>query len=593
MGRYSPNIIGNYLAALGRHNAQGEAMVCGERGITWVRLVSRVNRLAQALIRHGVRRGDKVAFMFHNTPEFVEVNFAAQSCGAVPVPINYRFTAVEVARQLEHCDAVVLIYDALWAEAGEGALELLGDDAPRTLVCLGTSGRDGVQRYSDFVATGADRPPDISTSLDDVAVMVYTGGTTGPPKGVMLTYGAHLEMFASLLAQIMARGAQMDLTEEQLRRVVDTMPVPGLRYLAGLTRSQMARSVFAHPWTAVILRRGLRELLTRPELSRLGYRFPIRYMTPSMPFFHDASYQMLMLGVMAGNLTFLLSASPTFDAEQVLATIERERPFFLANVPTGWKKLVRHPAVGRHDLSSVRVAATGTGVCPVELKRRIMECFPGVIIVDMLGQTEMTPITSFRIDASPETLKERSVGQTIVEARIVDEQGRDLPTGETGEIWYRSATQMKGYYKDPDSTARITRDGWLHSGDLGYVDEEGELRIVDRKQECINTGGEKVYPQEVEQVLGQHPCVEQVCVIGVPDDEWGEAVRAVVQARPGESATAEELSTYCRDRLAGFKIPRQVVFVDQIPLSPLGKVLRGRIRELHGQAGDTDQGASC
>jgi acyl-CoA synthetase (AMP-forming)/AMP-acid ligase II len=579
MGRYSPNITANYLGALARHNGDGDAILVGPRRVTWGELAARAFRIASALIRRGVRPGDKVALMFHNTPEFIEVNFAAQVAGAVPTPLNYRFTAAEAEHQLRHSDAVALFFHPRWSTAAEGALGSLGADGPRIVV-----GPDHAD-YEAFVAGGDEADPRVTTAWDDVAVMVYTGGTTGPPKGVMLSYGAHLEMFASLLARILSRGAQLDLSEQQLRRVVTTMPVPGLTYLMPLTRSQMARSVFAHPRTARILRQALRQLLSRPEIARVGYRFPIKYMTPSMPFFHDASYQMLMLGIMAGNLTFLLSDRdrPSFDPEDVLEAIERERPFFVANVPTGWNKLVASPAMGERDLSSVVIAATGAGVCPAALKRAIMERIPGVIIIDMLGQTEMTPITSFRIDASPETLKDRSVGETIVETRIVDERGEELPAGQTGEIWYHTAAQgMKGYYKDREGTADVTRDGWLRSGDLGYIDEEAELRIVDRLRECINTGGEKVFPTEVEEVLGRHPAVEQACVIGVPDEEWGEAVRAVVQLRDGREASSDELSDHCRDSLAGFKVPRSVVFVDEIPRSPAGKVMRSRIREIHG-----------
>lgn len=578
--RFSPNVTGNYLGGLAAHNGGGDAVICGPRRLDWAALARRVNRLASAMIARGVRPGDKVAFLFHNTPEFIEVNFAAQVCGAVPVPVNYRFTALEVERQLRHSDAVGLLYDERWADAAEAAVATMGADAPWTVARR----REHPSPYDELVAAGADDDPRVPTGWDDVAVMIYTGGTTGPPKGVMLTYGAHREMYAALLSQIITRGARLDLTDEQLQRVIDTMPVPGLRYLAPLSRSRIAKRVFGHPRTGELVRRSLFELLARPEWARVGYRFAIRYMTPSMPFFHDASYQMLMLGLMAGNLTFVLSDSPSFDPARVLETVEREQPFFLANVPTGWRKLVDHPDVGRRDLSSVRVAATGAGVCSAALKRRIMAAFPGVIIIDMLGQTEMTPITSFRIDASPEAVKDRSVGQAIVDARVVDAEGRALPTGETGEIWYRGATVMKGYYKDRDGTAEVTRDGWLRSGDLGFIDEEGELRIVDRLRECISTGGEKVFPLEVEEVLGQHPAVELCCVIGVPSEEWGEAVRAVVQLRPGQSASAEELAGFCRRRLAGYKTPRSVVVVTELPLSPVGKVLRAKVRELHGAA---------
>jgi len=197
----------------------------------------------------------------------------------------------------------------------------------------------------------------------------------------------------------------------------------------------------------------------------------------------------------------------------------------------------------------------------------------------------MTPTTAFRIDAGPETLKERAVGASIVESRIVDDAGRELPPGQVGEICYRSGTAMKGYYRDEASTRAALSGGWFRGGDLGYVDDEGDIRLVDRKAECINTGGEKVFPQEVEEVIGQHPGVEDACVIGVPDEEWGSVVTAVVQRKPGHDVVSDEIVAHCRKTLGRYKVPRRVIFVDELPLSAAGKVQRARVRELYGGAG--------
>ncbi|MFW6237550.1 MAG: class I adenylate-forming enzyme family protein, partial [Desulfosudaceae bacterium] len=237
----------------------------------------------------------------------------------------------------------------------------------------------------------------------------------------------------------------------------------------------------------------------------------------------------------------------------------------------------------QYDVSSLLAAATGAGACPVDLKRKIFEKFPGVLLLDMFGQTEMTPITSFRIDTGPDSLKERSVGKSILDVRIVDEEGNDVPRGEVGEIMYKSGWIMKGYYKDEEQTAAVKKDGWFRGGDLGYLDEDGEVRIVDRKKECINSGGEKIFPLEVEEVLHNHPRIQDVCVIGVPDEEWGHTVRAVVQPIPGDLPDPEEIMAFCRGKLAGYKIPKSVVFVKELPLSPVGKVLRSKIREYYGQ----------
>lgn len=571
MGRYSPNFIGNYLIGCGRNNPDGEVVIHGDRRIRWRTLVERSCRLAHALRAIGVGRGDKVALVFHNTPEFIEVNFAAQLLGAIPVPVNYRFTAAELAYQVGHCDARVLLYDEAWQEAVNAALPEL--PAVET----------AINDYEALLEGQPAEDPRVSTSAEDVAVIIYTGGTTGFPKGVMLTYGAHLRMYTDLLAGILSRGARLSLTRTQEEGVAACFPLPGIKQMLPVLRTRPAKALAGHPAMLRVLKAGLSLMLTRPEIARVGYGYTINYMTPSLPFFHDASYQLLLLGPIVGNLCFILPQGQSLDVPAVLETIQRERPVFMANVPAGWKKLITHPEFQRYDLSSLRVGATGAGVCPVELKREIMERIPGIIIIDMFGQTEMTPLTSFRIDADPSTLKERSVGGAIVELRVVDEAGRDLPQGAVGEICYRSETQMKGYYKDDAATAAATTpDGWFRSGDLGYLDEEGEVRIVDRKNECINTGGEKVYPLEVEERLGRHPAVEQCCVIGVADDAWGHAVRAVVQLQAGASASADELVDFARAELAGYKVPRSVIFVDELPLSPVGKVLRAKIRQLHG-----------
>lgn len=583
MGRYSPNFMANYLVACRLHNPEGEVMVYGEHRVTWDELVSRVFCLARALLELGIRHGDKVALMLHNSPAFIEANLAIQAAGAIPVPVNYRFTSHELARQLSHADATILIYEPFWQHVVAEAAADLPD--LRIYICTGDTETDleplSCQALID-AQEGSD--PERSTDGEDVAVMIYTGGTTGFPKGVMLTYGAHLQMFAGLMASMVSQGARIDLTEEQIDRVADVFPLPGFKQLLPLARTPLARKIAAHPAAERMLRAGAQHLLSRPELARVGYSYSIGYMTPSMPFFHVASYQSLMLMGMVGNIRLILPAGPSFDPPRVLELIHREKPFFLANVPTGWERLLSCSSFDAYDVSSIRVGATGGAACPIELKRRIMERFEGIILVDMLGQTEMSPITSFKIDADQTSLRERSVGHAFVETRVVDEHGNNQPPGELGEVWYRSQTLMKGYYKDEAATRSATADGWFRSGDLGYLDEHGELCLVDRASECINTGGEKVFPGEVERILTQHPRVQMACVIGVPDEEWGSTVRAVVQPVSGQTIATDDLVDHCRQHLAGFKVPRSVIVVEQLPVSPVGKVQRGRVRQEHGQS---------
>jgi len=577
----SPNIIANALGCHALHNADGEAIVYGERRITWKELAGRAFQLAHALVKAGIKKDDKLAFMFYNSPEFIEINLAIQVAGAIPVPMNYRFVASEIDYQINHSDACLFIYDSHFKDTVAEAAPSLSKVT--LFVCRGTAGANNGPEYEAFLSSGNTDDPEVPTSWEDVAVMIYTGGTTGFPKGVMLTYGGHLDMFCHLFASIVTRAATVDLSAEQFKGLTSIISLPGINLFSGLARTKLAKKILGSKTTYKSVEKAIRLLLTHPKAARIGYKNTIRLMTPSMPYFHDASYQTLILGALTGNACAIIVPETKFDPEKILQTVAREKPLFMANVPTGWKKIVSFEGFDKYDTSSLLAAASGAGACSADLKRKMFEKFPGILILDMFGQTEMTPITSFRIDTGPETVKDRSIGQTILDVRIVDEAGRDVPQGEIGEIMYRSNWIMKGYYKDSEKTAEAMKDGWFKGGDLGYIDADGEVRIIDRKKECINTGGEKVFPLEVEEVLHNHPDIQDVCVIGVPDEEWGSTVRAVVQPVPGTSPDPAAIMEFCRGKLAGYKIPRSVVFVDELPLSPVGKVLRAKIRENYGR----------
>jgi acyl-CoA synthetase (AMP-forming)/AMP-acid ligase II len=450
------------------------------------------------------------------------------------------------------------------------------------IVCRGESGLERAIDYEEFVNSGDANDPAVATEPGDVAVMIYTGGTTGYPKGVMLTYGSHFDMFANIFAAAVVRTMTMDLPPEKHKQMMEALPIPGKGLLAPLFRSKTFKKIMKRPGAFEFFRKNVYKQFTDPEAARKSYKNATKAMYPSMPFFHDAAYANLMSGALAGNTCYVLPDSVSFDPGSILKTVEQEQVFSMANVPTGWKKLVSFPEAKKIDLSSVRIATTGGGACSAALKKQIFELFPNAIILDAFGQTEMTPVTSFRIDADPEKIEDRSVGKAIVEAKIVDEAGKEVSPGETGEILYRSSTIMKGYYKDEEKTKEVMEDGWFRSGDLGYFDENGEIRTVDRKKECINTGGEKVFPLEVEEIIQEHPKVDAVCIIGVPDEEWGSSVRAVVQLKKGEKMDGQEITEFCRGEMAGYKIPRSVVFVDEIPYSPVGKMLRQQVRDLYG-----------
>ena len=576
MGEFSPNIIADSFLCCAARNGDGEAVIFGDRRIRWGEYVPRVLRVANALIGLGVKKDDKVAFMFHNTPEFLEVNFGVQAAGAVPVPMNYRFTPREIGYQGNHCDARVFLYDSLWAEAVEAAVPDLKE--VEHFVRRGEGGLKQALDYEGLLDGSSDTDPKVANEWDDLAVMVYTGGTTGFPKGVMLSYQAHLDMFVMLFSALLIRALTLDVPAARHQRMVEALPLPAPGILGPILRTRIVRKWLEGPGAEARLKKRFLKMFSDPLEASKVYKRARKFMYPSMPFFHDASYSNIMLGAFTGGMILVLPDSVKFDPVLVLSLVGKEKVTNMSNVPTGWKKLVSHPDAGRYDLSSVRMVTTGGGVTSASLKKEILNLFPNAMLVDVFGQTEMTPATSLRVDVEEKEILDRSVGRSIVDVRVADENGKDLPPGQVGEILYRSSTIMKGYYKDAEKTREVLQDGWFKSGDLGWLDENGEIRVADRKKECINTGGEKVFPLEVEEVIARHPMVEDVCVIGVPDEEWGSTVRAVVQLKKGGQAEPKEIIDFCRGDLAGYKIPRSVVFVEELPRSPVGKMLREQVR---------------
>ena len=581
MGKFSPNFIANSLICISKYNPLGEHMICGDRRITWGQSITRVFKLAHALKKIGIGKDDKVTFMFHNSPEFVEVNAAVQVAGAIPVPMNFRFVPSEVEYQGNHCDAKVLIYDNFWSENVEPAIPKIPNLSH--VICRGeTSFKDAID-YEELVSSGDAEDPAVERDLEDVAVMIYTGGTTGFPKGVLLTYGAHLDMFATMFASATTRTMALEIPLDRHKRMLERMEIPGKWLLGPIMRSKTFKKIMSRPGIYDFLRESAYNSYTDPERAKRRYDRVTKSMSPSMPYFHVAAYQGLIANSLTGRSCVVLLETPKFDPELILQLVEKEEVQGLSNVPTGWKKLVSFPEKDKYDVSSVRSVTTGGGVCSPELKKQILEMFPSAMLVDALGQTEMTPITSFRVDADPENLKERSVGKTIVETKIVNEAGDEVEQGEAGEVCYRSKSVMKGYYKDEEKTREVMeKGGWFKSGDLGYIDENGELITVDRKNECINSGGEKIFPLEVEEIIQSHSKIDSVCVIGVPDEEWGNTVRAVVTLKEGLQMEEQEIIDFCRDKMAGYKIPRSVKIVKEIPVSPVGKVLRQKVRDQFG-----------
>lgn len=501
--------LGYFLTLTARRSPEQVALMSEGTKITYEELNRQVNRLSHGLIELGLRAGDKVATLFPNSPELVMAYFAILKAGGVLVPLNPRLRPEDFLHMLEHSDSRFLVYSHGFREAIAPIRERLpkiertvffGQDVPPESVS-----------FHELIARGKEDEPKVDLGEDDDFCLMYTAGTTGRPKGVLVT---HRNFIWGMLNQ-----------------ATSYLPVP----------------------------------------DRVLQVFPLS---------HNAGMIGLMTRTMRGDTMVIIRAP---EPELILRTIQEHAITMLGLVPTLSNTLSQVPSLERYDRGSVRLVGSGAAVLPPDTKRRMRELFPNAGIFDTYGMTECSgPITSLR----PEDAfrKEGCVGKAFPyhEVRVVDESGRDVSAGEVGEIIVRGPTVMKCYYKDPDATSETIRDGWLYTGDLARVDEEGYLYVVDRKKDLIITGGYNVYPKEVEDVLFAHPKVMEASVIGVPDPKWGETIRAVVVPKKGQVITEQEILDFCRERLASYKKPTSVVFVEDLPKSAVGKVLKRVLRERAG-----------
>jgi acyl-CoA synthetase (AMP-forming)/AMP-acid ligase II len=315
----------------------------------------------------------------------------------------------------------------------------------------------------------------------------------------------------------------------------------------------------------------------------------------TMPLYHVAGIQAMLAATYGGRT---LAMMRQFDVDEWLETVQREKANRAMLVPTMLKRVIDHPDFDKYDLSSLKVVTYGAAPMPFEVIKKAIDVLPGVNFINAFGQTETaSTITTLspedHIIEGTEEEKEKklrrltsSIGRPMsdIEMKIVGEEGNDLPPGEVGEIIARGPRVMSGYWKDAEKTAKaLTKDGWLRTSDMGYMDEEGYFYLAARADDLIIRGGENISPEEVENVLYSHPAVEEAAVIGVPDPEWGQQPRAVVVLKKGNKATPDELIEYCRERLSSFKRPRSVVFIDELPRTSTGKVLKRVLREQYGE----------
>jgi long-chain acyl-CoA synthetase len=495
----------------------------GGRQRTFRELVDRVARLAGALQALGMEPGGRVAMLSLNSDRYLEYQMAVPWGGGVLNPCNTRWSTAELAYSLDDSGATILLVDdAFCAQSDE--IRRRSSALREVVYCSNDAPPSGMHGYEALLAR-ATPVPDAVRRGEDLAGIFYTGGTTGFPKGVMLS---HTNMCISGLS----------------------LRAEGLATTGG---------TYLH----------------------------------AAPMFHLADMGLAMPHWIEGNTHSII---PSFSPELLLDTIERDHVSHVLLVPTMIQKLIAHPSMRqRRDLSSLKTIVYGASPISESVLAHAMDALPGVDFVEAYGMTELGPLATIN-PAYYHTPEGRKLGKLhsagrasfCVEVRIVDRDGREVPRGTVGEVVVRGPNVMQGYWNQPEATAAALRGDWMHTGDGAYMDQDGFIFVIDRLKDMIISGGENVYSAEVENVLAQHPAVAACAVIGVPSPEWGEAVHAFVVRKDRHDVSADELVAHCKGMIAGYKCPRSVDFLEALPLSGAGKVLKTQLREPFWSGRDRD-----
>jgi len=518
------------LSSILTHHArlapQKEAVVWNDTRITYGQLDAMSNKVANALTKMGIGFGDKVALNCPNLPFFPIVYYGIMKAGAVVVPMCVLFKAREIAYQLEDSDAKAVFVFEGTDELPIGAETKKAFDEVKTCEylivmtkeLLGASPYPEHKTLTQLIGSESDKFDMYPTAPYDTCSILYTSGTTGKPKGAELT---HFNIFMNSM-------------------VAWEMHLPAIDFTTG------------EQLTCLI----------------------------TLPLFHTTGQNVQMnASIFAGNRVVLL---PRFDAKATLEAMAKEKVNFWVGVPTMYWALLKYVEESGFDVGPVienlKVPTSGGAPMPVEVIKRFNEVF-GLRILEGYGLTETSPIASFNQFERPS--KPGTVGQPLfgVEIKCFDENDQEVPRGERGEVVIRGHLIMKGYYKRPDATAEAFRNGWFHTGDIGIIDDEGYLAIVDRTKDMILRGGYNVYPRELEEVIMTHPAVSLVAVLGVPDERLGEEIKAYVVLKPGETLSESEFIDWCKTQFAANKYPRYVEFRSELPIGNTGKISKLLLRE--------------
>jgi len=498
--------LGPWLSRRQQLTGPKEALIDGQVRLTYAELNARVNRLARGLQASGLEHGDRSGMLSLNRHQYVAGIFAAAKLGLILVPLNWRLSPDELAFIVGDAGAAGLIFDA---ELGDLARALLDKNPVERVISLAPA--DGAEDYEKLLAGSdeAEPVPDGAVDGDTPHILMYTAGTTGRPKGAILTQATAF-------------------------------------------------------WNSVNL------------LIDLGFRSEDRNLVV-LPMFHIGGIGLFTLPMLHLGATVVIQR--TFDPAETFRLIRDERVTLFFGVPAVFQMLAGRPEFTAGGLNGVRLIMSGGAPLPISL----IEAYDraGWVLRQGFGMSEAAPSIA-TLDHDLYLDKAGSVGRICfhLEARVVDDDGRELPPGEAGELTLRGPNLFSGYWNRPEATAESWRDGWFHTGDVARIDADGCLYIVDRKKDMFISGGENVYPAEVEQAIYELDGVAEAAVVGLPDAKWGEVGLAVIVPRPGLDLAEAEIIAYLKGRLAGFKVPKRVVFVEALPRNAAGKVLK---RELRGE----------
>ncbi|MFQ5596387.1 MAG: long-chain fatty acid--CoA ligase, partial [Anaerolineae bacterium] len=492
--------IGLFLAKRALLDPDREGLAFAGRHISYGEWNRRANQAARALAGLGVKPGDRVGLLLMNGPEFLETFFGLAKLGAIVVPLNWRLAPPELAYIANDSGISTLVYGAEFREA---VAAIRGDIPAKTYVFVGEDSPAGDHAYEGLLAGQPTTEPEAVGEGDDPLTIMYTSGTTGRPKGAVLS---HANLF----------------------------------------------------WDSCTVSRSL------------DWRQDDRVLV-ALPLFHIGALIYVIIDIHVGSTTVLMRA---FDPAGFLQTVQDEAVNSFLAVPAMLNFMLQVPNLGDYDLSSVRWALVGTAPVPVPLIHAWVD--QGIAIQQVYGLTEATGGVAV-LGAAKALEKVGSTGLPMfhTDVRVVDAAGQDVAPGEIGELLVRAPHVMLEYWNNPEATAETIENGWLHTGDLARLDDEGYIYIADRLKDMIISGGENIYPAEVEDVLHGLPQLAEVTVIGRPDPEWGEVPVAVARFKEGESLTLEEIQEFCEGKLARYKIPKQLAITEQpLPRTPAGKVLK-------------------